>query len=267
MELSPAARWSIGIQRADGTVLAEHEPHLLLKTASIAKLHLLVELAARAEVGEIDLRENVRREDSERVEDSGIWHLLHDAPELSLRDAAALVGAASDNWATNALLDRLGMDTVQERGRALAPGGSLLHDRIRNARRPGDPETLSRGCGADWAGFMAGLVRGEVVSPGVSAQVSQWLAASMDLSMVGSAFGFDPLAHALPDRGLRLLSKTGTDTGIRAEVGCVCRKGERASAISYAVLANWTVDSDEDAVRDEVLAAMRRIGEEIRAAL
>lgn len=266
--LNPSVRWSIRIQLADGTVLAEHEPDALLKSASIAKLHLLVELAAQAECGAIDLRETVQREDAERVEDSGIWHLLHDVPELSLRDAAALVGAASDNWATNALLDLLGMGAVQERGRSLAPGGSLLHDRIRNARRPGDPETLSKGCAVDWSGFMAALVRGEVLSPGVSAQVAQWLSASMDLSMVASAFGFDPLAHALPDRGLRLLSKTGTDTGIRAEVGCVWREEAGPDrAIAYAVLANWTVGSEDDPERDDVLAGMRRIGEEIRAAL
>ena len=62
---------------------------------------------------------------------------------------------------------------------------------------------------------------GDAVSTSVSSQVLGWLATGVDLSMVGAAFGLDPLAHAVPDRGISLHNKTGTDAGVRADVGLV----------------------------------------------
>jgi beta-lactamase class A len=87
-----------------------------------------------------------------------------------------------------------------------------------------------------------------------------WLAAGSDLSMVAGGLGLDPLAHAAADRGLLLRHKTGTDTGVRADVGLV--EGPRA-ALAYAVLANWEPAAGDP--RDAVLAAMREVGAALRA--
>ena len=54
-----------------------------------------------------------------------------------------------------------------------------------------------------------------------AAMVLGWLNLDTDMSMVAGAFGLDPLAHTAPDRGWWLAHKTGTDTGIRADVGLV----------------------------------------------
>ena len=67
------------------------------------------------------------------------------------------------------------------------------------------------------------------------------MSAGTDLSMVGSAFGLDPLSHAGADGGVRLWNKTGTDTGVRADAGVV----EVDGAIwSYAAICNWTGGGD-----------------------
>jgi beta-lactamase class A len=95
--------------------------------------------------------------------------------------------------------------------------------------------------------------------------VLDWLRPGTDLSMVASAFGFDPLAHVLEDRGLRVINKTGTNRGVRADVGIAEGPARR---IAYAVLVNWTEPATpDDRSRDRVLDAMRDIGAALRAAV
>lgn len=254
-----ATTWGVAVSALDGSAAYEQGAGALLRTASVAKLFLLVEVATRIEDGLLDPALLLHRDTVERVGDSGLWQHLT-VPALPVADLARLVGTLSDNWATNALLQHVGIEAVLRRAAALAPGGSALLDRVRDVRGPDDPGTLSIGCAADWVAIMAGLARGEVVSAAVSHRVLDWLAGGADLSMVGGAFGLDPLAHVAPDRGLRLWSKTGTDTGVRADVGVVT--GPRGG-LAYAVICNW--EGGEADPRDEVLAALRDLGAELRA--
>ena len=242
---------------AQGSVLASLDAHRVLRTASVGKLFLLIEAARQAAAGELDLAERVQWQDDERVEDSGVWYLL-DQRELSVRDLCVLVGAVSDNLATNVLVRVVGLSAVAARTAALGYTDSGLLDRVRNERGPAHPPTLSVGTAADLSDLMGRLHGGEVVDDEVSALVRRWLAANTDLSMVASAFDLDPLAHAEPDRCLRLVNKTGTISTARADVGIV--EGPRAT-VAYAVLANWRPDDDR---RDAVLAGMREIGRAIR---
>jgi beta-lactamase class A len=262
-DLVPEARWSVCLLDAGtGDVLAEHDADRLLPTASVAKLFALVELAARLEAGELLLDLLLDRRDVAPVHDSGLWqHLRVDT--LPVEDVAVLVASVSDNLATNVLLDLLGLERVQQRAGGLAPGGSTLHDLVRDVRGSGDPPVLSTGCARDWAGFFADLHHGDVVSPEVSARVLGWTAANADLSMVAAAFDLDPLAHQEADLGLRLWSKTGTDTGVRADVGLVRADGR---AVAYAVLCVWE-EVGRPATRRAVLAAMRAVGDRIQSFL
>ena len=247
-------RWSVEVRAGDGTPALRHDPDRLLRTASVGKVFLLVEVADRLERGLLDPAQPVRRDRAAPVADSGLWQHLATA-ELPVDDVACLVGAVSDNWATNALLDLVGIDPVRERAKALAPGGSVLHDLVRDHREAHHPRTLSEGCASDWVTLMAGLESGTVVSPAVSARVLGWLATGVDLSMVASALLLDPLAHVVADRGVRLWNKTGTDSSARADVGVV--RGP-AGAVAYAALCTWP--RGDDRPRPAVMAAMREIG-------
>jgi len=249
-------RWSVEVRAWDGRVHA-HAPDRLLRTASLGKLFVLVEVADRLDRGRLAPDLPVHRDRVAPVADSGLWQHLA-AAELPLVDVAALVGAVSDNRATNALVDLVGLDAVRRRAQALAPGGSTLHDLVRDRRSPGDPPTLSEGCAADHAALLAGLASGTVVSPAVSAQVLAWLAAGTDLSMVASALHLDPLAHVDHDRGVLLRNKTGTDGSVRADVGVVTGP---AGTAAYAVICNW--ERGEDRPRAAVLSAMRELGAEV----
>jgi beta-lactamase class A len=106
---------------------------------------------------------------------------------------------------------------------------------------------------------MHALSHREVINDMVSDKVLGWLATGTDLSMVGGAFRLDPLAHTAPDRGVMLWNKTGTNDGVRADVGSL--QGKHTS-VSYAVIANWTTTVDDP--RDAVLGGMREIGIALR---
>jgi beta-lactamase class A len=259
---SAGVAWSAAVLDArTGETVWEHDPDRVLKTASVGKLFLLIELARRAEAGEIDLAELVTRTPEEWVADSGVWHLLA-ADSLPIADAAALIGAMSDNLATNVLVRRLGIEAIAATTRALGFERSALLDRVRDERLPEHPPTLSQGSAGELARLVAALHCGEIVSPAVSDRVLDWMALNTDLSMVASAFGLDPLAHQDEDRGIILRNKTGTISTARIDVGVVS-SGDRAFA--YAVLANW--DGAPGDPRDAVLARMAELGRSLRAAV
>lgn len=254
--------WSIRVQRPDtGHVLVDEAADRPLPTASVGKLLLLAEVARRIEADPAYGERYLDRDAVEPVADSGVLQHLS-VPALSITDLAALVGYASDNWATNLLLAEVGLDSVTALGGRLGLRSTALHDRVRRPRTAADPPALSTGSAAELGDLMARLWSGRLLTPGIARAVNRWLAPGVDLSMVAAAFGFDPLSHPEDDRGLRLVNKTGTDSGVRADVGWVTGPG---GSVAYAVLAGWPREGPDR--RDEVLARMHMIGDQVRTAV
>lgn len=240
-----AVAWSLCVRDADGGILHAHRPDLVLSTASVGKLLLLLEVARTLPP---DLP--CDRRDVEPVADSGLWrHLCTDV--LPVADLALLVASVSDNLATNVLIRRVGLDRVAALTVELGLTATALHDVVRDVRTAAHPPRLSSGSAAELSLLLHRL-------PGIEGgeQVLDWMRTSADLSMVASAFDLDPLSHD----GVTLRNKTGTDEGVRADVGVVTGSGA-AGAVSYAVLANWRPGS---ATVGEVLATMRTVGDAIR---
>ena len=241
----------------DGRVVLAHRPDDVLPTASVGKVFLLLEVARRLADGRLPAGVPLPRRPDLAVADSGLWqHLATDA--LPPADLAVLVGALSDNLATNVLLDAVGLDAVAQLAASLGVLRSGLHDRVRDVRGPLHPPTLSSGCAAELSGLLADLAAGRGPAADVAPVVLGWLATGTDLSMVAAPFGLDPLAHNGSDRGVRLVGKTGTDAAVRADVGVVDGPGGR---LAWAVLAHWDAGADP---RDDVLAAMHGVGEWLR---
>ncbi len=251
------ARWSVDVIEATSRGrLFSASPDRILSTASIGKIFALVELASRLDDGRIDPGVRLSRTTVPPVGDSGLWrHLLVD--QLPVSDIATLIGAASDNLATNVLIEALGLVEIQAVASRLAPGGSTLHDIVRDDRGAGHPGMLSSGCARDWAHLFAELHSGQRFTPGERDRVLGWLASGMDLSMASSAFLLDPLSHDRRDMGVRFFGKTGTDVGVRGEVGVVLGP---QSVVPFAALANWDPLKDE-AGRGAMLTSLRSIGE------
>lgn len=256
IESSPAsdAQWSVAV--VSGKQSFSYNSQAVLRTASVAKIFVLIELAARMHTGSLQPTERIPRDSTSAVNDAGLWQHL-DNPEMTLNDLARLVGTCSDNWATNALIECLGLPSVQERAASLCPDRTTLHDYIRKERRSPLPAAVSTGTASDWAVLMQILSQGEVVNHEVSKRVMSWLSTCMDLSMVPGDFGLDPLSHSTSNgNDLSVTCKTGTDSGVRADVGIV-RKNEHV--LSYAVICNWSESSSGVEVND-VLHTMRKIG-------
>jgi beta-lactamase class A len=253
--------WSICIRDAAGRELAGCNADRAMKTASIGKLLLLVEVARQCDEGDLNRATLLGRDPELLVADSGLWqHLV--VEELAVHDLCLLIASVSDNLATNALLKHVGLQRLQELSQSLGLTHTALLDYVRDQRGPGDPATLSTGSASELSNVMGQLSRNELVSPTVSEQVNAWLATNVDLSMVASVFGLDPLAHAPSDRNFIIRNKTGADPGVRADVGTI---GRNAVWFNYAVIANWNA-SDPD-LRDSALSGMRAIGTILRTAI
>ncbi len=259
-------RWSISIRDVGtGQILLDENSDQALRTASVGKVLLLIHAAREITLGRLSPAERLARTDADRVADSGIWQYLS-IPTLCVGDLAELIGAASDNLATNVLLRRVGLSNVAATATDLGLSATALHDQVRDRRGPEHPQTLSSGSAGELADLMVRLARGEIYGGVVSELVLSWLAKGLDLSQVAAAWALDPLAHIDPDRGLTLHHKTGTDTTVRADIGIL--RGP-AAPIAYAVIANWDDgcdDGEQRDPRDDVLARMYTLGRQIAQA-
>lgn len=237
------ARWSIQVLR-DGQSIVDVSARLVLPTASLGKVFLLAAVAREVESGSLSTDTALSLPSSGVVGDSGLWRWMGGV--LTLEAACVLVASVSDNNATNALVDLVGLERVAAVASELGALDSALLDRIRDVRGPQDPMAPSIGCAADYVRVMDAIG-----SDAAWARLRGWLALNVDLSMVASALDLDPLAHAdLPDGWF--INKTGWDSGVRADAGSFAFGGSRWS---YAVLAHWSSGADH-----EVMAAMRALG-------
>jgi beta-lactamase class A len=255
----PGPVWGLDLRDADtGEVLASVHSEHVMDTASIGKLLLLADVADGLCSGRYVADELVSRTSVTPTGDSGLWQHLADIDSLTVRDAALLIGAVSDNLATNALLAHTGLEATDHMAQRLGLTSTRLHDIVRDVRTAHDPRTLSSSSAGDLV-ELAQHIHGArtALSSDASSLLRQWLRVGVDLSMVAAGLNLDPLAHSEVDRGVLLWNKTGTDSGVRADVGVVT--GPKRT-VAYAVIAHW---NGED-MRDNALAAMNRIGTAIR---
>jgi len=243
-----------------GVEVFRHHPERVLDTASVGKIFLLHRLLTETDRGERSLEDRVTRRPVEQIDNSGIWYLLQQ-DSLTLYDVAALIGATSDNAATNTLCRVIGLDEVHAHTRALGYTQSGLDDIVRWPLPPGAPRTLSHANAEELVRFVRRTADGDDLSAAAGDTLQRWLGAGMDLSMVASAFGLDPLAHYYFDRDVWLWNKTGTISTVRADVGLVMSPTRR---LAYAVLINWERGAP---ARDRALDVMRQAGVALRAEL
>lgn len=233
-----------------GHVLEQADADVVVPTASIGKVLLLLAVADALERGELDADAPLGKPGA--VADSGLWQHLS-VTHITARDAAVLVGSTSDNLATNALLDAVGLDEVQQVAHDLGYPQLRLHDRVRDRRTSAHPPYLSSGSATQWSEFMHGLSSGTLRTASACDQALAWLALSVDHSLVLNSFALDPLVADRP--GWSCANKTGADPGIRADIGHV-RRGDLA--FSYAALAYGEPDA-------HAVAALRGLGERLHA--
>jgi beta-lactamase class A len=227
---------SVRIDDLDGgSTVLEGDDFVTLPVAGLGVVPLLIEIAAAIEAGRVDALEIIDRASVHTASTGGVWQHLK-APALPLADVAVLAASAGDAWAVNALLQRVGLPSVRSRIEQLGLRRTALLDRFRDDRGPDDAPHLALSTAREMAAVFAGLVNSTVVSPGVSAQVAEWLSLNHDLSLVASATGLDPFAHENDRHGLLFVNKTGRSDGVRAEAGVL---GGPRAGVAYALIVNF----------------------------
>jgi len=116
-----------------------HEDEVFAQASSI-KVTVLANLYLQAQQGKLKLTDLYTVQASDLVPDSDIMNgLTPGVTRVTLRDLATMMVAVSDNSATNVLIDRVGMDSVN----AMLDSLGLKHTRLR--RKMMDLEAAKQG--------------------------------------------------------------------------------------------------------------------------
>ena len=210
-------------------------------TASTIKLAIVYELFRQADEGRLDLAE-LTRPPGGRVGGGGILQELGDRVSLTWRDVAALMVGWSDNEATNVLVRRVGIDSVNRRLDALALPRTRLRRLMMDleAARRGDENVSTP---RELARLAAVVASGE----GLSRERARDLLAVASIPDASS-----PFRRGLPE-GQKAISKPGSLEGVRCEAAWVDLPGRPyAAAIMTSYLKR---DADGDAAITELSSA------------
>jgi beta-lactamase class A len=207
-----------------------------MPTASLIKFPILLELYLQVEEGKCKLTDKVTLHDKDKVRGSGIltYHFSEGAT-FSLRDAARLMIAFSDNTATNLVLDRIGIDATNKRMAAWGFGETRINAKVflgdKTSVNPA--RTKKYGLGSTTANEMVRLLeklhRGEVVSAAVCKEMIEHLKNCQDK---------DCFPRFLP-AGTAVAHKTGAVGGIRTDAGIIYLK---SGPVAVCVLTSGNED-------------------------
>ena len=85
-----------------------------MRSASMIKVFILATVMDKANRGELDIDEILTLNDGDKVGGAGILSGYASGTQLSLREVLELMITHSDNTATNIVIDRVGMDTIND---------------------------------------------------------------------------------------------------------------------------------------------------------
>lgn len=231
-------------------------------TASMIKIPVLFQLMREAERGNAQLWERVTLRAADRTGGSGL--LAHCDPGLnpSLRDLAVWMMAISDNTATNLLIDRLGIQAINNAMREAGMRESELRGRIDFDRIRESNENLAVGTPRDFCDFLCALHRGELLSTGSTQQILEIMRIQKYIEPIRRYLPFNPYGEEFgePQR-VWVASKTGSLRGVRGEAGLVhTPAGVYVLAVMSREGKDPTMTSDNEGVR-LIAAVSRRVYE------
>lgn len=221
--------------RADVGVGSDH----LVVLASSFKIPVALELGRQVASGDVELTERVRVTAEDRVlGPTGLSGFAHDA-EVSIRDLSYLMITVSDNTATDLVIRRIGLESVNATLRTLgltetvlvgdcrmilqtllddlgltpdqSASISTLDPELVRASRSVTAEETSRSTPREMAQLVRMIWRDEA-GPAEACELVR--------SLMGAQIWRDRLLSGFPDE-VRVAGKTGSLPGVRNEVGAV----------------------------------------------
>ena len=192
-----------------------HNEHLRLPSASLIKLPILAAFWEAVEAGRLDPGERVNvSAETLRVEGTGVLKALAPGLQPTWSDLATLMITVSDNVATNLIIDRLGIDTIQ----GWIDKAGLAETRIE--RRMMDRAAMASGrwnwtSAADMETMLLAIVAETCVSGGASRKMRRVL----DAQQIQ-----DRLPRRVPE-SVRVANKTGNFADVIHDAGIVTWPG------------------------------------------
>jgi beta-lactamase class A len=249
---------------------------------SVFKVPLLVALHRAADAGRLRLDDAVEITSGRTPGPSGLGAMDDDA-RLSLRDLALLMITISDNAAADAVLDRVGLDAVQQTVRDLGLAhtdivassadiyDTLMTDLARDGRplavamadpagvstfRVLDPATTNRSTARDLTTLLARIWLDTAAGPAACNDMRRMLRLQLFRHRLASGFPSDDVVVA---------GKTGTLLTHRNEIGVVEMPDERRYAIAVFTKSHRSARNDPAA--DAVIGTAARLAvDQLRAA-
>ena len=187
-------------------------------TASTIKLAVLVEVYHQVEHGRLRLDDPLTLLAADQRPGSGILTFLSTPHQLTVRDAAFLMIAVSDNTATNLLVDKVGLRSVNARMDTLGLPNTAMFAEVfgRDATSIAPDSSRAFGLGMTTPTEMARLLeliyRGEAVSPQASEDMVELMRAQF--------YGIEQIPRYLPE-GTTVAHKNGSVNASRSDCGIV----------------------------------------------
>jgi len=211
-------------------------------TGSSIKIPILIELHRQAAAGTLKLTETLPITNRQQVGGSGVLlHFAEGGSQLSLHDLSILMIALSDNTATNLLIERLGMDRINQTIVDLGlPGIKLQRKMIDLAAMARGAENIATPREA--ARLLELLAQGKVINAEVSAAVLKTLRIPKS----------SPIPRLLP-ASTTVANKPGGLEGVACDWGLI-EIPNRPFAIAV-----MTTYNGESAGADEAIARISRL--------
>jgi beta-lactamase class A len=211
-EILSRAAGSFGVvawhfHRDERIFLNENE---VFPSASVIKIPIMADVFCLRDEGRLSLDETIVLRDEDKVDGSGVLKELHAGMKLTMLDLTILMIVTSDNTATNMIIDRIGMESVNSRMRSLGLEKTVL------ARKMYDWERQKQGfenlCTPhEIALLLKMMVEGRISSKSTSMEMLEIMARQQWREKI-------PLL--LPE-GTRVANKTGSIPEVAHDVGVV----------------------------------------------
>jgi beta-lactamase class A len=221
-----------------------------VSTASTIKLPILMHVAMRVEEGSLRWDDELVLEPADVVAGMGVLRHMKTPRCLTLHDACFLMTAISDNTATNMVIDKVGVEAINERIRSFG-----LHDTRLN-RKAFSPDTeasrpfgLGMSTAFDMMRLMQILYAPETISPDEMRHINLPgpVANGVIRGMLALQQDLVGVARVLPS-DWSYAGKTGRISTTRAEAAMVAAPDGRTWLIGIfsfgLTTVNWTVQNE-----------------------
>jgi N-acyl-D-amino-acid deacylase len=218
------------------------QPDLRVRTASVIKLPILAEAFHQVEEGKLRLDQRVLVQGENRVVGSGILRDLSPGLDITVEDALTLMIVLSDNSATNAVLDLIGVEKVNARMASLGLPQTKLFKKVFIAAPNPSEESKRFGLGSTTPAEMVKLL--EMIE---RRQAADAAGCEKMLAILKKQRDRDQIPRYLAGQKVEFALKSGALDALRNDVGLIYTP---AGAIALAVFCDnspdrrWTADNE-----------------------